>query len=103
MFVNSSRRSNRAKAGCHRYHGLAIFLVALIVRLIHSWQIRSAPFFSMLMGDSHGYDVWARQIASGDWIGHDVFYQAPLYPYFLGVIYATLGRNLLLEIGRAHV
>ena len=47
------------------------------------------------MGDSHGYDAWARQIAQGDWIGHDVFYQAPLYPYFLGVIYSTLGPNLL--------
>jgi hypothetical protein len=26
----------------------------------------------------------AVQLASGDWIGSDVFYQAPLYPYFLG-------------------
>jgi tetratricopeptide (TPR) repeat protein/4-amino-4-deoxy-L-arabinose transferase-like glycosyltransferase len=78
-----------------RHLKIAIFFVALIVRLIHIWQIRRAPFFSILMGDSHGYDVWARQIAQGDWIGHDVFYQAPLYPYFLGVIYSTLGPNLL--------
>jgi 4-amino-4-deoxy-L-arabinose transferase-like glycosyltransferase len=27
-------------------------------------------------------------------VGTDVFYQAPLYPYFLGAIYATLGRDL---------
>src|SRR4029078_12637983 len=26
----------------------------------------------------------------------DVFYQAPLYPYLLGVIYAIAGRHLLL-------
>jgi tetratricopeptide (TPR) repeat protein/4-amino-4-deoxy-L-arabinose transferase-like glycosyltransferase len=75
--------------------GAAIFLVALTIRLIHIWQIRRAPFFTILMGDSHGYDVWAQEIAKGDWIGHDVFYQAPLYPYFLGVIYATIGRSLL--------
>ena len=74
----------------------AIFAIALAVRLIHVWQLRASPFFSVLMGDSHGYDDWARQIAGGDWFGHDVFYQAPLYPYLLGVIYAVAGRNLLL-------
>ncbi len=35
------------------------------------------------MGDSRAYDEWARRIAAGDWIGREVFYQAPLYPYFL--------------------
>ncbi len=74
----------------------AIFVAALVVRLAHVWQIRSAPFFSVLMGDSHGYDEWARRIAGGDWIGRDVFYQAPLYPYFLGIIYAIAGHHLLL-------
>ena len=75
--------------------GAAIFLVALVIRLIHVWQIRDAPFFSVLMGDARGYDDWARRIAGGEWIGHDVFYQAPLYPYFLGVLYATLGHSLM--------
>jgi tetratricopeptide (TPR) repeat protein len=74
----------------------AIFALALAVRLLHVWQIRSAPFFSVLMGDSRGYDEWARRIAGSDWIGHEVFYQAPLYPYLLGVIYAVTGRSLLL-------
>ena len=50
----------------------------------------------MLLGDAHGYDEWARRIAGGDWIGSEVFYQAPLYPYFLGVIYAIAGRDLLI-------
>src|SRR5499427_7222779 len=74
----------------------AIFALALAVRLLHVWQIRRSPFFDVLMGDSRGYDEWARRIAAGDWIGRDVFYQAPLYPYFLGVIYAIAGRHLLL-------
>ena len=63
---------------------------------MHVWQIRSAPFFSVLMGDSRAYDEWAQRIAGGDWLGHEVFYQAPLYPYLLGVIYAVAGRSLLL-------
>src|SRR5579864_553046 len=74
----------------------AIFVVALAVRLVHVWQIRRAPFFTLLLGDSRGYDEWAQRIAAGDWIGHDVFYQAPLYPYVLGVVYATAGRHLLI-------
>jgi tetratricopeptide (TPR) repeat protein len=70
--------------------------VALLVRLIHIWQIRRSPYFSMLLGDSRGYDDWARQIAAGDWLGHDVFYQAPLYPYLLGLIYSIAGHHLLI-------
>ena len=77
-----------------RWYALAIFAVALAVRLIHLLQIRSAPFFTLLMGDSRSYDAWAQQLAAGDWIGHDVFYQAPLYPYFLGIVYSLLGRDL---------
>ena len=73
-----------------------IFVAALAVRLVHVWQMRATPFFSVLLGDSRGYDEWARRIAGGEWIGRDVFYQAPLYPYMLGVIYAIAGRQLLL-------
>ena len=48
------------------------------------------------MGDARRYDAWAMEIASGDWIGQDVFYQAPLYPYFLGSLYAIAGHSLLM-------
>lgn len=73
---------------------IAIFAGALALRLAHAWQMRGTLFFDVLMGDSHGYDLWAQQLAAGDWIGRDVFYQAPLYPYFLGAIYALAGRAL---------
>jgi tetratricopeptide (TPR) repeat protein len=77
------------------WFALAVFGVALLVRLVHVWQLRRSPFFSLLMGDSRGYDEWAQRIAGGEWLGHEVFYQAPLYPYLLGVIYAVTGRHLL--------
>ena len=77
-----------------RYAG-AIFVVALGVRLLHVWLLRRSPFFDVLLGDARGYDEWARRIAAGDWIGTDVFYQAPLYPYFLGVLYKVFGHSLL--------
>ena len=70
-----------------------VFMLALGVRLLHLWQMAGTPFFSTLMGDALGYDQWARRLAAGDWIGTDVFYQAPLYPYFLGVVYAVAGAD----------
>ena len=74
---------------------LLIFAVAFAVRLLHIWQIRSSPFFDTLIGDANGYDLWAQRLAGGDWVGTEVFYQAPLYPYFLGAIYSIFGRDLL--------
>jgi tetratricopeptide (TPR) repeat protein len=71
---------------------VAIFLVSLAVRLAHLFQIRRAPFFTLMMGDAQSYHTWAQQIAAGDWIGSEVFYQAPLYPYFLGLVYTLLGE-----------
>jgi tetratricopeptide (TPR) repeat protein len=67
----------------------------LALRLLHLWQVREAPGDSLLLGDSQSYDLWARQIAAGDWLGEQAFYQAPLYPYFLGLLYSVFGRDLL--------
>ncbi|MCA1586613.1 MAG: glycosyltransferase family 39 protein [Acidobacteria bacterium] len=78
---------------------LAVFVVALTIRLVHLWQMSGTPYFSVLMGDARGYDTWARTIAAGDWIGREVFYQAPLYPYFLGVVYTIFGS----EVGAARL
>lgn len=76
-------------------YALIIFAVAFFLRIIHIWQLKSTPFFDTLLGDANGYDLWAQRLAGGDWIGRDVFYQAPLYPYFLGSVYAIVGRDLL--------
>ena len=87
-----------ADPGAHPTVGLrtlaAIFAVASIVRLVHVWQLGASPFADLLLGDSAGYDRWARELAGGDWLGSEVFYQAPLYPYLLGVLYAVLGSDV---------
>jgi Tfp pilus assembly protein PilF len=75
---------------------IAVAALGLVIRLVYVWQIHDSPFFDVLMGDARRYDAWATQIAGGDVIGRDVFYQAPLYPYFLGAIYAIAGRSLLI-------
>lgn len=86
--------SEEPQAGHWRVGGF-VFLVALAVRGLHLLFFRSAAFFSLLVGDAQAYDAWARRLAAGDWLGSEVFYQAPLYPYLLGVWYALVGPDLL--------
>jgi 4-amino-4-deoxy-L-arabinose transferase-like glycosyltransferase len=72
----------------------AVLGAALALRLAHWAAVRRAPFIAELAMDSQEYDRWAREIAGGDWLGHGVFFQAPLYPYVLGLLYKVCGRSL---------
>ncbi len=72
-----------------------IFGVATLLRIAYALQSRQSPFFDQLDLDSRFYDLWAKKIARGNWIGDDVFFMGPLYPYFLATIYSLFGPNLL--------
>ena len=72
---------------------LGIALVALVTRLTYLSQIGRAPFFGLRIGDADAYHRWALQIAGGNWRGEGVFYQAPLYPYLLALVYRVLGSG----------
>lgn len=72
---------------------LLIFTLAFTVRLVYLVQMRDNPTFSCPQMDADYHDRWARQIAAGDWVGREVFFRAPLYPYFLGALYAVYGPN----------
>lgn len=72
-----------------------VFAVALALRLAHLWFIRDMPFVEVPIVDAQAYDAWGQRIAAGDWWGDAVFYQAPLYPYFLGAYYALFGHHLM--------
>ena len=73
---------------------IAVGLAAFVIRLVYLAQLVSAPFFHLRLGDAEAYHQWALQIAGGDWMGQQVFYQAPLYPYFLSAIYSVLGEGV---------
>jgi len=74
-----------------------VFIVGLAaaLRLAYTLSSRTSPFFDHLDLDTKFYDSWARRIAAGDWVGHDVFFMGPLYPYFLGLVYKIFGPSLL--------
>jgi tetratricopeptide (TPR) repeat protein len=62
--------------------------------LVHLWAVAPLPFVATLAMDSQQYDRWAKTIAAGEWLGKEVFFQAPLYPYLLAVVYRLTGTDL---------
>ena len=68
---------------------------ALLLRLVYLKEMSGTPFFAVLIGDGKAYDEWAQRIAGGQWIGSEVFYQTPLYPYFLAAVFKLAGHRLI--------
>ena len=77
-----------------RHALIAIGVLAFSVRLIYLLELASDDLSKVTFGDARSYDQWAQEIATGDWVGKTAFYQAPMYPYFLGSIYTIAGRSL---------
>jgi 4-amino-4-deoxy-L-arabinose transferase-like glycosyltransferase len=70
----------------------AIALVALVLRVVCVAQYEANhPLRDRPAIDEASYDSWAREIAAGDVLGREIFFQEPLYPYFLGGVYALAG------------
>jgi Flp pilus assembly protein TadD/4-amino-4-deoxy-L-arabinose transferase-like glycosyltransferase len=68
---------------------------AVLLRLAYLLELRRTPFFDHLLLDLSSYDAWAQKLAGGEWLGTRVFYQDPLYPYFLGFLYSVVGHRLV--------
>ncbi len=72
----------------------AVFLAALGIRFAYLAQIAGSPFFDFLHLDPLYYHEWALRIASGDWLGGEVFEMSPLYSYLMALHIALLGDDL---------
>jgi tetratricopeptide (TPR) repeat protein len=76
---------------------ICIFILAFLVRFIYLVQIKSSlPFFYAPVMDELYHDGWAQQIASGDWVGGEPFFRAPLYIYLLALTYKIFGHSFFL-------
>ena len=70
-----------------------VFALALLARALHFDAMRDSLLYEVLLGDAGTYDRWAQAIAAGDWMGSQVFYQTPLYPYLVGGLYHVFGHD----------
>ncbi len=75
---------------------LLVAAVAVSARLVYLAQAARSPFFSRPIIDAQTYDEMAVRIAAGEEPIPAPFFQPPLYPYALGLLYALCGRSLLL-------
>jgi 4-amino-4-deoxy-L-arabinose transferase-like glycosyltransferase len=73
---------------------MATAFLALVVRLVYLLETRNVPFVLHPVGDAAGYYEWAREIARGNWIGTEYFYQAPGYPYTLALLFVVFGAGI---------
>ncbi len=72
-----------------------VILVAAAVRLLHViFTVRLNPLSHSLILDSIAYDRWAKALVWGGELPATKLMQAPLYPWFLSLIYRIFGPSL---------
>jgi 4-amino-4-deoxy-L-arabinose transferase-like glycosyltransferase len=71
-----------------------VFAVALVLRVVCVAQYEAGhPLSARPVIDEESYDRWAREIAGGEVVGREIFFQEPLYPYALAGVYALAGDD----------
>lgn len=74
----------------------AIVLLGFALRVAHVLAMRASPLFDAPVLDVLYHVEWARAFASGERFQEGPFFRAPLYPWFLGVLFRLFGDGLLL-------
>ncbi len=77
---------------------LAIFVIALTLRVVYLQELKANPLFYHPQVDSHTYVNMARQMANGEFLRANKFsfYQPPLYPLVLAAFFKVVTGDLFL-------
>ena len=81
-----------------RWIPLALFSAAVLVRLVYLLDCRDQPFIEAPIIDAKAYDELAVSISEGERLEPKAFWQPPLYPLFLALIYTKVLQYLLLPV-----
>jgi len=73
-----------------------ILAFSLILGVVCVLQFRHSPFSNLPIIDEESYVEWGKRIAAGEVLGKTIFYQDPLYPYSLGLVFSIFGVHYLL-------
>jgi len=71
-----------------------LYIAAFAIRLVFLLEIRDMPTFNYPTMDEQYHVELARQINSPDGLPKEPYFRAPLYPYFLALIYKLTGGSL---------
>ena len=72
---------------------IALLAVALLWRLLFFLEMYASPYGDNLSLDSQVYHEVALAAAAGEWSNGETFFQAPLYPWILGIVYSVAGPS----------
>ncbi len=72
-----------------------LFILALGLRLLYLHQMRALPDFDHPIVDAAYNDRWAAAIEGGVAFQEGPYFRAPLYPFFLALVYVLLGHSYL--------
>ncbi len=74
----------------------SILFLGLIFKGIYLYfYALNNPYYSIVSMDSAVYLNWAQVILEEGWLGTEIFYRAPFYPYLLSIIFWFAPNNLL--------
>jgi tetratricopeptide (TPR) repeat protein len=73
---------------------IAVFAIALVLRLTASWQLGSLPLSRTPQLDSAAYLMWAREIVAGGVVWPPYPEHSPGYPFFLAAVLAIFDGSL---------
>jgi 4-amino-4-deoxy-L-arabinose transferase-like glycosyltransferase len=84
------------RRGTRTWHWFFVVTAAgFFLRLVYLFQARANdPLFFSPQMDGLYHHQWALAVAAGREFIPDAFFRAPLYPYFLGLLYRLFGPNL---------
>ncbi len=68
-----------------------VFISAFLIRFLHLISLHNDPVADVLVLDSLSYDKMAQDIAFGSGLPAKVYFQSPVYPYFLAGVYRITG------------
>ncbi len=89
------RQKGRSRFISEEFLAAIVVLVAATVRLFHViFTARFNPLANNLILDSIVYDKWAKALVWGGELPATKLMQAPLYPWFLSLLYRVFGPNL---------
>jgi len=82
-----------------RRAALLLFGVAFAVRMAYVAGVSTLLWFPVPLVDGANYFRLARRIAAGDLLGGgEVFWQPPLYPYFLALLFRLFGERMIVVV-----
>ena len=73
----------------------AILVLALLLRVVWVLQMRASPFFEDPQLDQRLFVDWGRAVARGERFGTETLPTAPLYAWFLGLVFSLTNGSLL--------